>query len=329
MEVASVGSLEVAANDRTLDKAMKSPKIAQKPETIGDCAYEAIDELFHKIIKDEAPVLKDKDPEFLHKMRVSTRKLRSTIRLLAPVLDLPKAVNDKSIGKIAQTLGKVRDLDVIEETLLTLYQPNLDDTDQKYFVKVLDRMSKKRRQNFAKIEQMIDGRHYKKFTEAFDRWLAHPRYGKIASSPIQKVLPELLIPIIRTLLQHPGWSIDPREINQIESYSLVIHDLRKRIKSVRYQTELFIPFYDASFEQQVNSFSSAQEVLGLIQDSFVLEDFLRHLLKIDDLKLVLPSLTEQVQQQRLDAWEQWYSIHQVYISQDFRESFCDCLMYPM
>jgi len=161
---------------------------------------------------------------------------------------------------------------------------------------------------------MIDGRHYKKFTEAFDRWLAHPRYGKIASSPIQKVLPELLIPIIRTLLQHPGWSIDPREINQIESYSLVIHDLRKRIKSVRYQTELFIPFYDASFEQQVNSFSSAQEVLGLIQDSFVLEDFLCHLLKIDDLKLVLPSLTEQVQQQRLAAWEQWHSIHQVYIN---------------
>jgi len=149
VEVASAGLLEVVANDRTLDKAMKSPKIAQKPETIGDCAYEAIDELFHKIIKDEAPVLKDKDPEFLHKMRVNTRKLRSTIRLLAPVLDLPKAVNDKSIGKIAQTLGKVRDLDVIEETLLTLYQPNLDDTDQKYFVKVLDRMSKKRRQNRA------------------------------------------------------------------------------------------------------------------------------------------------------------------------------------
>ncbi len=43
----------------------------------------------NKIFNNEAKVIKDKDPEKLHQMRVGMRRLRSAIGDLAIALDLP------------------------------------------------------------------------------------------------------------------------------------------------------------------------------------------------------------------------------------------------
>ncbi len=55
-------------------------------------AYIAIAKHSRKILKYEAGVLQDKDPEELHQMRVGMRRLRSAIAGFAVAIDLPKTV---------------------------------------------------------------------------------------------------------------------------------------------------------------------------------------------------------------------------------------------
>ncbi|MDY7014654.1 MAG: CHAD domain-containing protein, partial [Cyanobacteriota bacterium] len=50
-----------------------------KPKTFGDWARVAIAKHSRKMLEHEADVLKDKDPEELHQMRVGMRRLRSAI----------------------------------------------------------------------------------------------------------------------------------------------------------------------------------------------------------------------------------------------------------
>ena len=88
-----------------------------KTKTLEDWAFLAIEKHFQKVIKYEADVLEDVNPEDLHQMRVGVRRLRSAITGFAPALELPKPVQEKKIGKIGHKLGTLRDLDVLREAL--------------------------------------------------------------------------------------------------------------------------------------------------------------------------------------------------------------------
>jgi CHAD domain-containing protein len=57
--------------------------------------------------------LRDLDPEYLHDLRVATRRLRAALRLLAPVLGPRRCGSLRvELGWIGRLLGAVRDLDV-------------------------------------------------------------------------------------------------------------------------------------------------------------------------------------------------------------------------
>jgi CHAD domain-containing protein len=52
---------------------------SQEAKTLGDWAKIAIQQHYQKILNHEPLVLKDKDPEELHQMRVGMRRLRTAI----------------------------------------------------------------------------------------------------------------------------------------------------------------------------------------------------------------------------------------------------------
>jgi len=93
----------------------------KNPQTIADLAYVAIARNTKKFIKYETAVLSDKDPEDLHQMRVGLRRLRSIIVGFQPVLKISRTCNQKNIGKIARTLGKKRDLDILIDNIKEEY----------------------------------------------------------------------------------------------------------------------------------------------------------------------------------------------------------------
>jgi CHAD domain-containing protein len=306
---------------------------SQEAKTLGDWAKIAIHQHYQKILNHEALVLKDKDPEELHQMRVGMRRLRTAIAGFSCAVILPKSVDERKVGKIATMLGQLRDLDVLEETLTTIYLPELSKTEQKkletLFIKI-----KKRRKTIAKIvKDILHKNIYQDFKKDLNTWLEKPVYTAIASLPMEHILPDLLSPQISAFLLHPGWIVGSHfnksenmidfnfPTKRLEDLShheeITLHSLRKEAKRTRYLMELLLSFYGENYQEMLKKIKQVQEVLGEIQDGFVLRQVLGQVYG-HDLQKILPIMAQKIREHRLQNGLQWEELRQFFLSPDHR-----------
>jgi CHAD domain-containing protein len=320
------------------------------PITFAACAEKAIAKHYQKIAKYAPDVVADKAPEALHQMRVGMRRLRSTLQVFASILDLPKAGSERNIAKIGRDLGKVRDIDVLQADLQNIYAPTLPESEQVLLAKVLKYLAKKRKVALKKMRSLLSSKLYQNFSAVYGQWPpqpidqpAAPDAVSLANLGVEFVIPDLLIPAVARLFLHPGWlvgtslvdgklalaAIAPDQVeSQLKIHDLALHDLRKQIKRVRYQTEFFTDFYGPDYAAEIQHFRNAQEALGKLQDSFVLESLLAKALS-RDLATQLPVFSEQLRQQRMLAWQELQPIQALYIDRDFRDHLIEILLQPI
>lgn len=122
--------------------------------TLGDLAQDAISKYLKQATRREKAVLADTDPEELHQMRVSMRRLRTALQVFQPVLVIPKAGREPKVADIARTLGELRDLDVIQETLKTHYLPNLPAKEQALLKTAFTTLTEQRQQTFKRVKAL-------------------------------------------------------------------------------------------------------------------------------------------------------------------------------
>ncbi|MBD2386891.1 CHAD domain-containing protein [Cylindrospermum sp. FACHB-282] len=313
-------------------------KLATKTtaNTLGDYAYQAIEKHAKKTWKWEKAVKKDEDPEALHQMRVGMRRLRTDISKFGLALDLSKPVSEKNIAKIARTLGNLRDLDVLKEALENNYIPHLRRKEQASLQTAFGALSKQREIELANVQKTLKDEHYKSVKQGFQDWLEKPNYQPLASLSIQQVLPDLLLPAVSTLLLHPGWLIGTQIVNsevviptdwtsekleeQLATQGETLHSLRKQAKRVRYQMELFTEIYGESFAAHIAEVKNIQEILGAMQDSMVLAEWLVDIFK-SETRTQLGGLTALLAENRYNLWQQWQPIQERYLKAETRHSF--------
>lgn len=320
--------------------------LATKPpvKSLKDYAHQAIQQHLKKTLKWEKSVKKDKDPEALHQMRVGMRRLRTAISRFDLFLNLPQSANASKIGKIARRLGNLRDIDVLKETLATLYQPHLPHKEQKVLQTAFDALDKQRQKALSQTQTTLQGETYKSLKQALADWLEQPIYQPLAYLPIQQVLPDLLLPELSTFLLHPGWlvgtniidsevkvctNLPPENIEQeLITQGDSIHDLRKQAKRVRYQMELFSDLYGESYAAYVAEVKNIQDILGNMQDSVVMGEWLADVFK-SEIDAELPTLATLFQENRYQLWQQWQPLQERYFQTEHRHSFHLTILNPM
>jgi CHAD domain-containing protein len=312
-----------------------------KTNSLGEWAVLAISKHSEKVLKHEEDVLKDRDPEDLHQMRVGMRRLRSAMTGFAPAISLPKSAQEKKIGKIAHTLGSLRDLDVLREALENQYKPILPLKEQKSLATALAYLDKQRKQVLAQVKDTLKGERYESLKQSLKKWLKQPEYTEIAQMPIQEVLPDLLLPGVSKLLLHPGWlvgttvkgevdvirELQPEMIEQQLAQGDVLHSLRKETKRIRYQMEVFSDFYGSTYEVYLKDMKTIQALLGEMQDSVVLNEFLNQAMG-SKTKSAIPTLTEQLAHKSYQAWQQWHTLQQRYLNLEIRKGFHLAMLQP-
>ena len=322
---------------------MKKSKKAE-PKTLGDWAYLAIKKHFNYTIKYEADVLKDIDPESLHQMRVGMRRLRTAINSFAPALFLSKAATEEKVGKIARKLGELRDLDVLQDALQNQYIPSLPAKEQDAIKKVFSSLGKQRKKKFSQVQATLNDQQYHKLKVAFQEWLEEPAYRELAKISIYEILPDLLLPSVSKLFLHPAWLVgvklndgETEVLNDLDSDQVVqllhtqgdtVHSLRKQAKAVRYQMELLTDFYDSTYKDYLKDIKEIQSLLGEIQDSFVLAEFLTYNLG-SELTVHLPTLATELTENRYQIWKKWQSLQQRYLNHTNRRNFHQAILQPV
>ncbi|MEE3718490.1 CHAD domain-containing protein [Tumidithrix elongata RA019] len=311
---------------------------------LGEYAHQIICQNFQRFVEREESVLKDRDPEPLHQMRVGMRQLRTAVRVFGAAIVLPKGVSNSSIGAIAKSLGETRDLDVLQLELTNRYQLLLPNPEQSKFNKVLKHLHQNRDQSFLNLKKTLNSDRYQKLKRSIQAWIEKPTYTPVGNLSILEILPDLLLPLICELFLHPGWLVGTRnqagkvasipienveELNrQLSQFGDLLHSLRKQIKGVRYQAEFFAAFYEPSYMQRIAEFKAIQEILGQFQDRVVLRQFLESALNAN-LEKVLPTIEREIQQDDLAFWQNWQPLQQSYLSLEFRESLRSLLTKPL
>ena len=312
--------------------------------TIKEWAKIAIAKHSRRMLKYEAGVIKDKDPEDLHQMRVGMRRLRSAISGFAIALDLPQSVSERNIAKIGRSLGKLRDLDVLLAALANDYRPLLPKAEQKSLDKVIKSLHKQRKQELKQVRQTLKSKLYLNLTQGLQDWLNQSRYQMIGDFSIYPVLPDLLLPQVSQLLLHPGWLVGvelkegsvqfPEQLDQeavkqlLEKKETILHDLRKTAKKTRYNLELFSHFYGDIYNYYVKQIEQIQEVLGQIQDCYVLREVLEKVLK-SEIAEQMPELATLFTKTRYQKWQEWVILQEEFLEDKTRQELRQTIQQPI
>ncbi|MBE9222757.1 CHAD domain-containing protein [Cyanobacterium stanieri LEGE 03274] len=301
----------------------------KKPYVFADYAYGAIALSTKKIIKNEKGVLHNKNPEYIHQMRVGLRRLRSVLIGFYPALKLPKLVDEKKIGKVAQILGKKRDNDVLKENLTKYYYHFLNDGEKKICDQFMEKLDNKNKDNQNKIIKVLQGKEYQNIKYSLKKWLKEPQFNLIASLPITEVAHNLIIPQISKLHLQSGWFVGTKidqnyQITIKEDYTLeevknlleeekeIIHELRKEAKKTRYQMDLLTDCYGQPYHDYLNLIVNVQEILGNIQDNAILLNQIKKEIGKNWQKK-LPNLDILISNNQRQQWLNWRKIQQLFL----------------
>lgn len=323
--------------------------------TWGSCGHEAIAQHFRKAIKYEKAVLQDQDPEALHQMRVGFRRLGSSLQMFDGAIVLPKAAQISQLRKVARGLGSVRDLDVLKDVLETHYHPYLPQEEQQVLEQVLSQLQKQRKQAFSSLVKLLKGTVYQELKRALKKWLKEPIYHERGTWSLTTILPDLLFPGVSALLLHQGWMLGEDRVGHLDKVSSsdhqergvmshedlhypsleellkhqgeCLHDLRKQVKRVRYQSEFFVDDYGPDYQQQIEDYRQIQELLGQLQDCAILESLLQKQLG-KQWRQSLPSLVKRLQDTRQQIWQDWQPIQRRYGHAEGRQGLRQLLLTP-
>ncbi len=269
--------------------------------TLGEFARRVVRRNLRHFSKEEKGVLRDEDPEPLHQMRVGMRRLRAAIETFGEAIRLPNEASDRAISKINRRLGRVRDLDVLLAKLATL--EGLDED-------VLRGLREQREEQFADLRKTLQGERYKALRAALQEWTKHPVYRTTAELPLRLVLPDLLLPMGCRLFLHAGWEAESGEI---------LHDLRKRVKAIRYQAEFFADLYGKELAAWIAELKTIQDELGGLQDRVVLRETVGEL---------WPSLEQAMEKEEKHFAAWWPPVRKRYRDPAFRQSVREMLARP-
>lgn len=263
----------------------------------GCFARELIQHQIRRLGQLQAEVLADLDPEPLHQMRVSLRRLRTALGQFAPALELPDSVRIRRIAAVARCTSHCRDLDVMKLRLGEELMPRLPENEQLGLTAVIKRIERERARAFETVVESLRSSRYLKLLATLDKWQQRPRFTALGELPLIDWLYEWQEPFTAGLFLHPGWMCDDPKAD-------AVHELRKRIKGARYSLEALDSWISPTLKSWIKKLRQAQDHLGELRDLQILGTIMA---QHDDHKnnQNLPLLTNEIQGEQRRHWLQW------------------------
>ncbi len=225
---------------------------------------EALSKLLQTIEAQMEGVEKSEDIEYVHKMRVTSRRIRAAMPLFRecfPTKRYKKWLNE--IKKVTQFLGAARDLDV-QISVINEYINQLQPTEPKKGMEAL-------------LEWHIDQRTYlqSSITNGIQE-LKESRVLQQTSFYCEQIIKETASASfdLFAVREKAFWQISPKldEFLSMEEYVhkeneiLKHHEMRIRAKWLRYTMEAFAPLYQEELSEEIEVMKNFQDTLGEMHD---------------------------------------------------------------
>ncbi|MDY6055259.1 CYTH and CHAD domain-containing protein [Micrococcus sp.] len=214
-------------------------------------------------------------PDAVHKTRVATRRLRSTLRTFRPLLD--REVTDPLRDELrwyAGVLGGPRDAEVVRERVIA----EIDAVPRQDYEGPVKRSStaelnRRHREAHAALVTAMDGRRYAELMDRLVEFVASPPLRSRAGRPAREVLPALVEKAERRARCRHRAADRAEGAERME----LLHETRKAAKAVRYAHEALAPAFGQDAEHRAGLWEQVTETLGQVQDLEVTLETLRRL----------------------------------------------------
>lgn len=279
---ARVGQCAQPQETQETQEASAASQLPQPPplypdDSMSEAGRKVILTHFTKMLANEAGTREGADIEFLHDMRVSTRRMRAAFRIFEPFYeaDAVKRFN-KGLRRTGSSLGVVRDLDVLLEKAAS-YEAELTSENGLTIQPLLESWQARRDEARRELIEYLDSRAYRRFVDEFREFLVTP--GSYAL-PIPAGQP----------IAHQVRHIVPRLVmeryEQVRVYEPILlgaplttyHMLRIDCKRLRYALEFFAPLLGSEASGLIKKVTNMQDLLGALQDAYVAEGLIAEFL---------------------------------------------------
>ncbi|EHM29902.1 CYTH and CHAD domain-containing protein [Streptomyces anulatus] len=246
-----------------------------EPRTAGDHVLAYVREQIRTIV-DLDPAVRRDLPDSVHKMRVATRRLRSTFKTHRKILD--REVTDPlgaELKWLAAELGLDRDQEVLDERLGSRIEAlpatlTLGPVRGRLRAWSAARRTGSRR----RIIDVLDGKRYLDLLDALDALSAGPPLRPAAGRPPGKALPRAVLKDYERLATRVGHALGQPPGPERDA---ALHEARKAAKRARYAGEAARPALGKPAKRFTKRVKAVQTLLGDHQDSVVAREALRML----------------------------------------------------
>jgi CHAD domain-containing protein len=216
--------------------------------------------------KETDGVLQGQDIEFIHRMRVASRRLRTRLELFGAFLPNRKAEQwRRQIKRITRSLGNARDLDVQIKFLQDFLDQSSDKKDRPGLKRILLRFRQRRDRLQKKVVKVIEqfqaGNQMEEMEGIFRQIRTHARLRPVEfPSPFffaaaQKAVSSRL----EEMLSWEDYVKQPDKLKEL-------HSMRIAAKHLRYAMETFDPAYPAGLKDYIKAARKVQDLLGDVHD---------------------------------------------------------------
>ncbi|GAA1397438.1 CYTH and CHAD domain-containing protein [Luteococcus peritonei] len=214
-------------------------------------------------------------PDAVHKMRVATRRLRSTLRTFRPILDAERTEPLRAEVKwLSERLGGPRDAEVIKAHLLGVVgELPAAEVVGPVRERVAHELDQRHQETLRELEVALDSTRYRRLGDQLVGLLTDPPVLESADRKAAKVLDPLLAKAVRRVTRR--WDEAMVLEDELER-ELVVHEARKKAKAARYAWEAVAPVYEGG-KQAAVAWEQVTEVLGAAQDTVVVRERLDEL----------------------------------------------------
>jgi CHAD domain-containing protein len=254
-----------------------------------------------EIVANEPGTRLGKDPECLHRMRVATRRARSTLRVAGPLFDETWSADLRTeLSWLGDVLGGVRDLDVLSAHLRSESE-TLEPAEASTLRPVFSSLSAERRKARASLTRALNGKRYASLLARLEEAATTPPNGSSGVELDARAAKEFdkLVKLMKKLGSEPA--------------DEELHRARIRGKRARYAAELAAPVSARSPKSFIKKAKEFQDVVGAHQDAVVAEEKLRALAASDGTAFAAGRLVERERERkrlaRLELPRAWSRLH--------------------
>jgi CHAD domain-containing protein len=252
--------------------AVTEPQPLQPNDTINAAGRKIVHKELIRMLRQPDAVLENATIEPVHKMRVSTRRIRSVLRLLQAYYR-PKELNPLSddLRWLADQLGAARDLDVLLSELIR--------RDPVVHADLIATVQAERAKVQRKLDKLLTGARYQALIPALEKFSQREDKAKHLIQPPAPVQSRHIVPIILQERLAAVRGFDPLISGEVAADYETLHDLRIAFKRLRYALDFFSALLGNTADAYITELKVVQDHLGRLNDVVVFRQTLAGRLK--------------------------------------------------